>query len=487
MADKAATAERTAPDRLHIAGEWIDAGDGGTLASYNPGTGELLAEVASASEDDVDAAVRAAREAFDSGPWPRLDAAERSRILWRMSDLLEERSDQLTTLETLDNGKPLREAQIDLTQTIDCFRYFAGWSTKLGGDTLPVRGQVLNYTLREPVGVVGAIVPWNFPLLMAAWKVAPALACGNTVVLKPAEQTPLSALELAEIGREAGLPDGVLNVVNGPGASAGAALVAHPAVDKISFTGSTEVGQIITRQAADTLKKVSLELGGKSPNIVFEDADLDAAVRGVYAGIFYNAGQACTAGSRLLVHSSVHDELLDRLVQRMDRIQPGEPLDPKRRYGPLISEEQLEKVLGYVRQATEDGAELLSGGSRIGDRGWWMEPTVFDRVESSHTIAREEVFGPVLATLTFEDEEEAVHLANDTVYGLAAGIWTPDIKRAHRVARRLQAGTVWINTYHPLDPASPFGGYKQSGHGRELGPYALELYTQMKSVWVDLH
>jgi acyl-CoA reductase-like NAD-dependent aldehyde dehydrogenase len=338
--------------------------------------------------------------------------------------------------------------------------------------------------------VVAGIIPWNFPLEMAAWKVAPALACGNTVVLKPAEQTPLAALELAAIAQEAGLPAGVLNVVPGAGETAGAALVRHPGVDKVAFTGSTAVGKRIMQEAAETLKQVSLELGGKSPNIVFEDAELEAAARGAFAGIFYNCGQTCTAGSRLLVQESVHDALLERLVERARTLRPGDPFDAKTRIGPLISAQQLERVLGYIERGKAEGAALVAGGGRAVDAGWeqgfWVEPTIFDRVEAGQTIAREEIFGPVLSVLTFRDEDEAVELANRTEYGLAAGIWTRDVKRAHRVARRIQAGTVWVNTYHPLDAASPFGGYKQSGIGRELGAHALDLYTQTKSVWVDL-
>jgi aldehyde dehydrogenase (NAD+) len=337
---------------------------------------------------------------------------------------------------------------------------------------------------------VGAIIPWNFPLLMAAWKVAPALACGNTVVLKPAEQTPLTALELAATAAEAGLPKGVLNVIPGFGEVAGASMVKHPGIDKIAFTGSTAVGRIIMRDAAETLKKVSLELGGKSPNIVFDDADLEAAARGSFAAIFYNTGQCCTAGSRLLVHESVHDQLIEKLVDRARKLKPGDPLDPKTRVGPLISEEQLNRVLGYIDRGNQEGAELLTGGQRWTasgfERGYWLEPTIFDSVRPEHTIAQEEIFGPVLAALTFREDEEAIELANNTMFGLAAGVWTNSVKRAHRVAQRLEAGTVWINTYHPLDAASPFGGYKQSGYGRELGAYALDLYTQIKSVWVDL-
>ncbi len=481
--------ERRAQDRLFIDGEWTDADSGTRFTTYHPATGEPIAEIAEGAAADIDRAVAAARRALD-GAWRTMDAADRSVLLWRIGDALEARADELARLESLDNGKPFREAQIDLREAIDAFRYYAGWCTKLQGETIPVRGSVLNYTLREPVGVVAAIIPWNFPLLMAAWKVAPALACANTVVLKPAEQTPLGALELAAIAHDAGVPAGVLNVVPGYGETAGAALVRHADVDKIAFTGSTAVGKIIMREAADTLKKLSLELGGKSPNIVFADADLDAAARGAFAGIFYNGGQCCTAGSRLLVQAEVKDALLEKLLERAKRMQPGDPLDPKTRTGPLISEEQLDRVLAYVEKGREEGARLLTGGERVpygGEtRGWWLAPTIFDDVRPEHTIAQEEIFGPVLATLAFDDEAEAIELANRTIYGLAAGIWTNDVKRAHRVARALQAGTVWVNTYHPLDAASPFGGYKQSGFGRELGAYALDLYTQVKSVWVEL-
>ncbi len=482
--------DRRAPNRLFINNEWLDAVGNATFATHHPATGELIAEVAAGDAADIDKAVQAARTGFNNPKWRYMDAAERGLLLWRISDALEARQADLVRIEVVDNGKPLREAQIDLREAIDAFRYYAGWTTKLQGDTIPVRGNVLNYTLREPVGVVGAIIPWNFPLLMAAWKVAPALACGNTIVLKPAEQTPLTALELAALAAEVGLPPGVLNVVTGVGEKAGAALVQHPDVDKIAFTGSTQVGKIIMRAAADSLKKVSLELGGKSPNIVFEDADVDAAVRGSFAAIYYNNGQCCTAGSRLLVHEKVADQLVEKIAERARKMTPGDPLDPKTRMSPVISQEQLDRVLGYIEVGTREGARLVTGGKRAvyggGESGYWIEPTIFDQVKPEHTIAQEEIFGPVLAAVRFQDEEEAVAIANRTIYGLAAGIWTNDLKRAHRVAKRLEAGTVWINTYHPLDAASPFGGYKQSGYGRELGAYALDLYTQIKSVWVDL-
>ena len=483
---------RSAPDRLYIGGEWVDAEEGATFDSFNPATGEVIASVAEAREADIDRAVSAARTAAaPDSDWRRMDAIDRGEMVAKLGRAIEARAESLVALETMDNGKPLREAQIDIATAADSFRYYSGWASKLEGETIPVRGRVLNYTLREPVGVVGAIIPWNFPLVMASWKVAPALACGNAVILKPAEQTPLTALELAALADEIGLPPGVLNVVPGFGQTAGAALVAHEGVDKIAFTGSTEVGKRIMRDGSDTLKKVSLELGGKSPNIVFEDADLDAAVRGAFNGIFYNSGQCCTAGSRLLVQRSIHDQFMEKLVERVGRLEPGDSLEPKRRYGPVISQEQLDRVMGYIEKGREEGATVLTGGGRAGGdaagNGYWLEPTIFDGVDPSSTIAREEIFGPVLATLTFDDEDHAVQLANDTIYGLAAALWTSDVKRAHRVASRIQAGTVWINTYHPLDAASPFGGYKQSGYGRELGRHALELYTQVKSVWVDLH
>ena len=482
--------ERRAPDQLFINNEWVAAASGGTFATYHPANGELIAEVAAGLAPDVDKAVKAARVAFNDPKWRHMDAADRGVLLWRIADAIEARQQDLIRIEVVDNGKPLREAQIDLREAVDAFRYYAGWTTKMTGDTIPVRGNVLNYTLREPVGVVGAIIPWNFPLLMAAWKVAPALACGNTVVLKPAEQTPLTALELAAIASEAGLPAGVLNVITGLGESAGAALVAHPDVDKIAFTGSTQVGKIIMRTAAESLKKVSLELGGKSPNIVFDDADVDAAVRGSFAAIYYNNGQCCTAGSRLLVHERVADQLVEKIAERAKKMTPGDPLDPKTRMSPVISQEQLDRIMGYIETGTREGATLVTGGKRAqyhgAETGYWIEPTIFDQVKPEHTIAQEEIFGPVLAAVRFSDEEEAIDIANRTIYGLAAGIWTSDVKRAHRVAKRLEAGTIWINTYHPLDAASPFGGYKQSGYGRELGAYALDLYTQIKSVWVDL-
>jgi len=478
------------PGRLFIGGEWQDAASGETFDSINPATAEPLTQVARGAAEDVDRAVKAARTAFEADSWQKLDARKRGKLLYAIADQLESRADELARLETMDNGKPVREARmIDIKESIDCFRYYAGWADKISGDVIPVPGPYLNYTRREPVGVCGAIIPWNYPLQMAAWKVAPAIACGNTVVLKPAEQTPLTALELARAASDAGLPAGVLNVVTGFGDPAGAALVAHPDVDKIAFTGSTAVGKHIQRQAADTLKKLSLELGGKSPNIVLDDADIDAAVKGASMAIFYNTGQACTAGSRLLVHESIRDEFVEKLIKRAAGFVPGDPLNPKTRLGPLVSEEQLDRVMGYIAQGKSEGANLLMGGDRVevnGKRGYFLNPTIFGDVGSEMVIACEEIFGPVLAVQTFSDLEEAIQIGNATEYGLAAAVWTRDVRKAHLAAHQLRAGTVWINTYHNLDTASPFGGYKQSGYGRELGRYALDLYTQVKSVWVNL-
>jgi aldehyde dehydrogenase (NAD+) len=490
MADATTLEATPGTGRLYIGGEWQDAASGMTFDTFDPSTGEVLAKVAEGDAADVDRAVKAAREAFDRGKWATMDARKRGKVLFAIADALEARADELARLETRNNGKPLREARaFDIEGTIECFRYYAGWADKIDGEVIPVPGPFLNYTRREPVGVCGQIIPWNYPLQMAAWKVAPALACGNTIVLKPAEQTPLTALELARICHEAGLPAGVLNVVPGFGQTAGAALVKHPDVDKIAFTGSTEVGKLIQREAAATLKRVSLELGGKSPNIVLADADLEAAVRGATSAIFYNTGQACTAGSRLLVEEKVRDELVEKLVKRAESMRPGDPMDPKCRMGPLVSQEQLDRVLGYIEKGRTEGAELVFGGDRPeidGKRGYFLNPTIFDRVTPEMTIAREEIFGPVLAVTTFRDAEEAIEIGNRTEFGLAAAVWTRDVGKAHKIAHALRAGTVWINMYHTLDTASPFGGYKQSGYGRELGRHALDLYTQVKSVWVNL-
>jgi len=487
----APTKTKVEPGRLFINGQFVDAVAGTTFDTINPATGDVLTQVAEGREADIDRAVKAARAAFDSGPWTRkMSASDRARILWKVGDLLLANAEELGELETLDSGKPVTECtRIDVPLAADCFHYYAGWATKIHGETIPVRGPFFNYTLREPVGVCGQITPWNFPILMAVWKMAPALACGNTVVLKPASYTPLTALRVAALCQQAGLPDGVLNVVPGSGSVAGMALVRHPMVDKIAVTGSTPVGQEIMREAAGTLKRLSLELGGKSPNIVLADADLEAAARGAMTGIFYNKGEICTAGSRLLVEESAHDALMEKLIDRAGKTVPADPLDPKCRFGPQVSEAQMNTILRYIGKGKEEGAKLVAGGQRakVGDgRGFFVQPTIFDQVRNDMTIAREEIFGPVLSVIPFKDMDDAIAKANDNIYGLSSGIWTRDIKKAHRLARELRAGTVWINTYNVFDNASPFGGYKMSGFGRELGAASIELYTQTKSVWVDL-
>jgi len=476
--------------KLLINNEWRDASTGKTMDVINPATEDVIATVASAGKDDVDAAVAAARAAFN-GPWGKMSARDRGRLVSKLADRLLEKADEVARLETLHNGKPIFESrQIEIPAAAKCFEYYAGWADKVMGETIPVDGNYLTYTLREPLGVVAAIVPWNFPLLLAAWKVAPALATGNVVILKPASQTPLTAIALGEIAVDVGLPPGVLNVITGPGSSVGQAIVEHPGIDKIAFTGDTSTGKGIMRAAADTLKKITLELGGKSPNIVLPDADLDAALRGATTGIFYGKGEVCAAGSRLLVDKSIKNEFMEKLAARAKKMVAGDPLDPKTRYGALASKKQLESVERYVGIAKQEGAELVAGGGRtdIGTgKGYFFQPTIFDKVTPEMTIAREEIFGPVLATIEFADIDEAIARANESPYGLAAAVWTRDVKKAHYVARKLQAGTVWINTYNVYDTAAPFGGYKASGFGREMSAHALEHYTQVKSVWVDLN
>ncbi len=455
----------------------------------NPATGETIAEVAEAGKEDLDRAVAAARAAFESGPWASMKPRQRGRILMRAAEMLLARTDEFGKVETQDNGKPIFEAaRIDMPAAAECLSYFGEYADKLYGDTFPGRTDAFLLTLREPIGVVGAITPWNFPLLQAMWKIAPALALGNAIVLKPASLTPLTALMLAELLTEAGLPPGAFNVIPGPGAVVGRAMAEHAGIDKISFTGETETGKSILRAAAGTVKRVSMELGGKSPNIVFADADLDAAARGAINAIFYGKGELCSAGSRLLVEESIHDALMEKVVDRAKKMVPGDPLDPKTRLGSLVSEKQRENVARYVESGRKEGARLVAGGNSasINGKGAFFEATVFDGVTPQMTIAREEIFGPVLATLTFKTEEEAVAIGNNTIYGLAAAVWSHDIKKALRTAKALEAGTVWINAYNFYDPGLPFGGYKESGFGRERGHYALEEYTQVKSIWVDL-
>jgi acyl-CoA reductase-like NAD-dependent aldehyde dehydrogenase len=473
--------------KLLIGGEWVNGS--GRFPTVNPATEEVIADVEEAGAAEVDAAVRSARAAFEDPAWRDLDPHRRAALLWRLADLVEENLGFIAEMETRDNGKPAFEsAKVDLPFVVSNFRYFAGWADKLSGDVIPVSGPFLNYTLREPLGVIGAIIPWNFPLNIASWKLAPALACGNAVILKPAEETPLTALLLGELALEAGFPPGIVNVIPGRGPVTGQAMVEHPGIDKIAFTGSTETGRIVMRTAAESLKKVSLELGGKSPNVVFADADLGAAVRGVITGIFYGKGEVCAAGSRLFVEASIKDEFMEQLVSRAAGMTVGDPTHPKTRLGAIVSKGQHERVLSYIEAGISEGATLRTGGqaATVDGRGYFVEATVFDDVIPDMKIAREEIFGPVLATLSFDDLEDAVSQANQTTYGLAAGVWTRDVGKAHRFARSVRAGTVWVNTYNRYDPGSPFGGFKQSGFGRDLGERALEEYTQTKSVWVAL-
>ena len=477
------------PGRLLIDGQWTDGSK--KFDTINPATGEVLTQVVEASPEAVDRAVAAARKAFEdrSGAWRKMSASERGRLIWRLADLVEKHIDELAELETLDNGKPIFESRyVDVPMVIDVLRYYAGLATKIHGETVNTSEIAFTYTLREPIGVVGLIIPWNFPLLLASWKLGPALACGNTIVLKPAEQTPLTTLRFGGLAVEAGVPAGVLNIVTG-GPETGKAIVRHPGIDKIAFTGSTAVGKEIMRSSADTLKRVTLELGGKSPNIVFADSDIDSAVKGAINGIFYGKGEVCNAGSRLFVENKVQSEFLEKLVARAKKLQPADPLDPKTRLGAIVSQEQMQTVLGYVEAGKKEGAKLIAGGNRVsvdGGKGFFLEPTIFGDVTNDMKIAQEEIFGPVLATLSFDDIDKVIELANRNQYGLAAAVWTRDIKKAHSVSRQLKAGTVWINTYGLMDAALPFGGYKSSGFGRELGMHAIEYYTELKTVWLNL-
>jgi aldehyde dehydrogenase (NAD+) len=477
------------PGRLLIDGQWVETSK--HFDTINPATGEVLTQIAEASPADIDRAVSAARRAFEdrNGAWRKLSASERGRLIWRLADLLEKNMDEFAELETLDNGKPVFESRyVDMPMVIDVLRYYAGLATKIHGETVNTFESAFTYTLREPIGVVGMIVPWNFPLLLASWKLGPALACGNTVVWKPAEQTSLTAIRFGELAIEAGVPAGVINIVTGAG-EVGRAMVQHPGIDKIAFTGSTEVGKEIMRSGADTLKRITLELGGKSPNIVFADSDIDSAVKGAINGIFYGKGEVCNAGSRLFIESKVQDEFLEKLAARASKMRPADPLDPKTRMGAIVSQQQMQTVLGYIDAGKNEGAKLVAGGNRVsldGSKGYFVEPTIFRDVRNDMKIAREEIFGPVLAALSFDDLDQVVDLANQNEYGLAAAVWTRDIKKAHLVSRRLKAGTVWINTYGLMDASLPFGGYKSSGFGRELGAHAMEHYTELKTVWLNM-
>jgi acyl-CoA reductase-like NAD-dependent aldehyde dehydrogenase len=478
---------RDSPKKLLINGKWVAAKSGKTFESINPANEEVLALIAEGDKADVDDAVKAARKAFEESKWSSISPHQRSRYLYKIADLIEQNADQLAELESLDNGKPLAIAKVaDIAGSARTFRYYAGWPTKIYGETNPSDPSTFNYTLREAVGVCGQIIPWNFPLSMASWKVAPALACGNTIVLKPAEQTPLTAIRLGELIQEAGIPDGVVNIITGFGPGAGSSIAEHPDIDKVAFTGSTEVGKLILKASAGNLKRVSLELGGKSPNIIFRDSDLDAAVQSATRGVFFNSGQVCTAGTRIFVEQPVYDEVVERLIKHSETMTVGNPLDEKTRLGPLVSKEQFDRVKSYLEIGKGEGAKVATGGEAVSGAGYFVRPTIFSGVHNQMRIAREEIFGPVGAAIAFKDESDAIFQGNDTNYGLAAAVWTRDVSRGLKVARALKAGTVWINTYGGSDSISPFGGYKQSGFGRELGIHSLELYTQIKSVYVKL-
>jgi phenylacetaldehyde dehydrogenase len=477
--------------QLLIGGRFVDAASGKTFDTFDPGSGRVIAQVAEGAAADIDAAVAAARAAFEGGAWPRMTGSERAKFLWKLADLIEANRDELAELESLNNGKPIANIKNgDLANSAEVLRYMAGWATKLTGETISLSqpGAYHAYTLREPIGVVGQIIPWNAPLMMCAWKLAPALAAGCTVVLKPAEQTPLTALRLGQLIQEAGVPDGVVNIVTGMGETAGAALAAHPDVDKVAFTGSGEVGRLIVKAAAGNLKKVSLELGGKSPVIVFPDADMGLAVPGAARAIFNNSGQVCAAGSRLYAHKAVFEKLVEGVAQEAGKLRLGHGLDPNTQMGPLVSQEQLDRVCGYIAKGRSDGATVVTGGARVGNEGYFIAPTILTQTQPEMAVVREEIFGPVLCAMTFEDDDldRIATEANRTAYGLAASIWTRNLSTAHKMARRVRAGSVGVNMHGTLDPAMPFGGFKQSGWGREKGREVLELYTETKAVVMAL-
>lgn len=478
---------KDSPKKLLIGGKWVAAKSGKTFETINPANEEVLGLVAEGDQADVDEAVRAARKAFESGKWHSMGPHQRARYLFTIADLIEAHTDELAELVTLDNGKPIGESIIEVGRTADTFRYYAGWATKFYGETNPSDPGIFNYTLREPIGVCGQIIPWNGPLATISWKIAPALAFGNTLVLKPAEQTPLPAVRLGELICEAGVPDGVVNIVTGFGPTAGGAIAAHPDIDKVAFTGSTEVGKLILQASAGNLKRVSLELGGKSPNVIFPDAPMEQAVALSATGVFRNQGQVCCAATRMFVQERIYDEFAERISAKANEINLGQPLNPATTMGPLVSSEQHERVLGYLKLAHDEGAKAKAGGERGPQaKGYFVKPTIYTDVKNEMRIAREEIFGPVAVLIPFKDENDAILQGNDTTYGLGAGVWTQDVGRAHKVARALKAGSVWVNCYGIIDPISPFGGYKESGFGRELGRHSIELYTQIKSVYVKL-
>lgn len=472
--------------KLFINNEWSDPIDGSSFETLNPATGEVIAGVAEAGPKDVDRAVEAARRALEVGPWGAMDAPERGRLMLKLADLVEASAQELAALESYNSGKTFVDSLEDVGGVANTLRYYAGWADKIEGRVVPTRGPFLSYTLRQPVGVVGQIIPWNFPLLMLAWKWGPALACGNAIVMKLAEQTPLTGLRMAELAREAGFPPGVVNVLNGLGETTGAAMVSHPGIDKIAFTGHVDTAKIIQKAAADTLKRCTFELGGKSPNVVFADAPLEQAVEGAFHSIYFNGGQCCTAGSRLFVERKVHREFVERMAKQAQARKVGDPLDPSTEQGPQVSREQLDKILGYVKRGQDEGAKLVAGGHRVGDKGFFVEPTIFDEARDDMAIVRDEIFGPVVSVLPFDSVDEVVKRANDTSYGLAAAIWTKDIDKAHLFARKVKAGTVWVNCYHVVDTCTPFGGFKMSGQGRENGEAAIEHYTETKTVTIKL-
>lgn len=469
-----------------INGRFVDSASGATFDTYNPATGETICKVAAGDKADIDAAVQAARHALESNAWKKMNAADRGVLLFRLADLVEQNAEELALLESLNSGKIISDSRGDVQGVVNCLRYYGGWADKIEGRTVPVRGNFLSYTLRQPVGVVGQIIPWNFPLLMLGWKWGPALACGNTIVMKPAEQTPVTAMKMAQLAHEAGFPAGVINLVNGMGETAGASLVTHPDVDKIAFTGHYETAKIIQKAAADSLKRCTFELGGKSPNVIFADCNLDDAVEGAFHAIYFHGGQCCTAGSRLFVEEPIRAEFVKRLAERARERRLGDPLDENTEQGPQVSQEQLDKILGYVELGQKQGAKLVSGGKRSGNAGFYIEPTIFDGVKDDMAIATDEIFGPVVSVLPFNGLEEVVARANSTYYGLAAGVWTKDIDKAHAYARDVKAGTVWVNCYHVVDTSTPFGGFKMSGQGRENGEAVLEHYTETKTVTVKL-
>lgn len=470
-----------------IDGKWQAAASGKTFATINPATEETIAEVAEGDAADIDRAAKAARKAFETGSWSRMDARDRGKLLNRLADLIEEEIEDLAALESLDNGKPVRDARAaDLPLVIDCLRYYAGYADKIHGSTIPVRGNYFTYTRKEPVGVVGQIIPWNFPMLMTAWKWGPALAAGCTIVMKPAEQTPLTCLRMAALAQEAGIPDGVINVVPGYGPTAGGAIVKHPGIDKVAFTGEHLTAQIIMREAAATLKRLTFELGGKSPNVILADADLEKAAQGTNFGLFFNQGQCCCAGSRVFVEEKVHDEFVERLTTLASSRKLGDPLSPDTEQGPQVDQAQFDKILSYIKKGNAEGAKCLTGGSRSGDKGYFIEPTIFDGVKDEMSIAKDEIFGPVMSVLKFKNWDELIQRANNTFYGLAAAVWTRDVTRAHDFARRVRAGTIWVNCYDVFDAAAPFGGFKMSGQGRELGEDGLRPYTETKTVTIAL-